>query len=227
MKAALRVAMAVLSAAPLVNANGRVALPSYIRQVLPNGAVIYLAPRHEIPLVHIHAVVRGGAESDPVKLGGLSSTVVDLLRHGNGKRSAATFSRDLDAMGSSFNSWADPQSTGVSLEVLSRYTDRGINLLADAVLRPEFPEPEVRHVLAQSIDDALATKDSPSLAAALYFRALLFGPRHPYGHPVGGDELSLGRIARADIVAYHRRMYVGRNLILIVVGDFDPSRMRR
>jgi len=234
MKAVLRVAMAVLCAAPLVNANGRVALPSYsvalpsyTRQVLPNGAVIYLAPGHEIPLVHIHAVVRGGAESDPVKLGGLSSTVVDLLRHGNGKRSATTFSRDLDAMGASFNSWADPQSTGVSLEVLSRYADRGVDLLADAVLRPEFPEPKVRQVLAQSMDDAVATKDSPGLAAALYFRALLFGPRHPYGHPVGGDELSLGRIARADIVAYHRRMYVGRNLILIVVGDFDPSRMRR
>ncbi|PYT28403.1 MAG: hypothetical protein DMG57_15055 [Acidobacteria bacterium] len=79
--------------------------------------------------------------------------------------------------------------------------------------------------MGQSIDDALATKDSPGLVAALYFRALLFGPGHKYSHPVGGDALSLGRIARADIVAYHRRMYVGRNLILIAVGHFDPSRM--
>ena len=228
MRAAILGTMAALFAVPaFVSANGRAALPSYTRHVLPNGVVIYLAPRHEIPLVHIHAVVRGGAESDPVKLAGLSSTVVDLLRHGSGKRSAATFSRDLDAMGASFNSWADPQSTGLSLELLSRYAGRGVDLLADAVLSPQFSAAEVDHFLGQSIDDALATKDSPGLAAALYFRALLFGPGHPYGHPVGGDELSLSRITRADIIACHQRMYVGRNLILIAVGDFDPAHMRR
>jgi len=227
MKPALLVSAAVLFSAPaLVSAHLGVALPAYTRLVLPNGTVIYLAPRHEIPLVHIHAVVRGGAESDPPALGGLSSAVADLLRHGTETRSAATFSRDMDAIGATFNSWADSQSTGVSIELLSRYAERGVDLLAGAVLAPQFPAPEVRLKLGQSIDDALATKDSPGLAAALYFRALLFGPGHPYGHPVGGDELSLGRIARADIVAYHRRMYVGRNLILIAVGDFDPSRMR-
>ena len=96
MKAALLVSAAVLFAAPaLTSANFGVALPAYTRQQLPNGTVIYLAPRLEIPLVHIHAVVRGGTESDPPALGGLSSAVADLLWHGTETRSAATFSRDL------------------------------------------------------------------------------------------------------------------------------------
>src|SRR5438094_495825 len=192
MKVVLLVSAAVFLAAPaLVSANLGVALPAYTREVLPNGTVIYLAPRHEIPLVHIHAVVRGGAESDPPVLGGLSSAVADLLRYGTETRSATTFSRDMDAIGASFNSWADSQSTGVSIELLSRYAERGVDLLADAVLAPQFPPPEVRQKLGQSIDDALATKDSPGLAAALYFRALA-----PTAWPSG----SLTRLSAAALL---------------------------
>ena len=207
MKAALLVSAAVLFAAPaLTSANFGVALPAYTRQQLPNGTVIYLAPRLEIPLVHIHAVVRGGTESDPPALGGLSSAVADLLWHGTETRSAATFSRDL---ASPLNFFPVTPSVGWTCWPVPS------SLLSFPCLKCAI----------SWASQSTMRWDSPGLVAALYFRALLFGPGHPYSHPVGGDALSLGRIARADIVAYHRRMYVGRNLILIAVGHFDPSRM--
>src|SRR5262249_43557533 len=53
------------------------------------------------------------------------------------------------------------------------------------------------------------------------YRSFFFGREHPYGRIP--DEASLDRIRRDDIIDYHRRMYAGRNLIVIVSGDFDST----
>src|SRR5262249_46502545 len=37
------------------------------------------------------------------------------------------------------------------------------------------------------------------------------------------DENSLARIQRDDIAAFHKRNYCGKNLVIIVSGDFDTS----
>ena len=51
--------------------------------------------------------------------------------------------------------------------------------------------------------------------------SFFFGAAHPYGRVP--DDASIDRIRREDIVDYHKRTYVGRNLIVIVAGDFDPA----
>jgi zinc protease len=205
----------------------RVALPPYTRDVLPNGAVIYVVPRKDAALINLRAVIRGGAESDPEGLEGLSAVVAAMLHRGTATRNGGAFTDEVDGIGAAFEAWADPQSIVVSMEFLSRHRELALDLFSDAILHPSFPVPEVRKVVAQSTDAAKSTKDSPALAAALYFRSFLFGRNHPYGHPVDGDELSLQRIGRSAIAGYYRRLYVGPNLTLVAVGNFESSEMRR
>lgn len=215
----------LLCGVPALLESARVNLPPCSRHVLSNGVVVNLIPRTDTPLIDIRAVIRGGAESDPGGMAGLASVVADLLRHGTATRTAQKFSEELDSMGATFEPVTDRQSTAISMEFLVRHSERALDLFSDAILRPGFPEPEVRRVLAQSSDYARSTKDSPGLAAALYFRAFMFGSEHPYSRPVGGDEITLRGIDRRAAIAYHRRMYVGKNLTLIVVGDFESAPM--
>jgi predicted Zn-dependent peptidase len=71
------------------------------------------------------------------------------------------------------------------------------------------------------LDALKAVKDNPAGAIGQYYQSFFFGNAHPYGRAT--DESSIDRIRRADIVEYHKRMYGGRNLIVIVAGDFDPA----
>ncbi len=199
----------------------QVKLPPYTRQVLPNGTVVVMMPRADLPLITLRAVLRGGGESDPPELAGLSSVTAELLRRGSAGRTADEFSETLDFLGASWQATSDDQSTQVGMEFLSKDLDRALVLFADALLRPTFPADEVRKVLAQRIDSSKAAKDNPSSAIGYYFRPFFYGASHPYGHLIGGDELSLARIERSHIADYHRRMYAGKNLILIAVGRFD------
>ena len=200
-----------------------VKLPPYTRQVLPNGVVVDLTPRPGVPLVSFRVLVKGGAESEPANLAGLASVTAQLLRKGTAKRTADQFSEELDFLGGTFQTPEATQSpaTVITAEFLKKDFDRGLDLLSDAVLRPAFPDAEVRKTLAQRIDAAKAAKDEPQAAIGLYFASFFFGPRHPYGRPA--DENSLSRIQRQDVVDFHSRTYCGKNLIVIVTGDFDPA----
>ena len=79
----------------------------------------------------------------------------------------------------------------------------------------------MKKLLARRIDGSKAIKDNPQAAANEYFRTFYFGASHPYGRPI--DEISQARITRDEIAAYHKRMYVGRNMIVLVAGDVDEK----
>jgi len=204
--------------------GAQVKLPPYVRQVLPNGVVVDLMPKRSVPLVAIRVLVKGGVEAEPPQLAGLSGVTAQLLRKGTGQRTSDQFSEELDSLGGSFEAgFGDPfaSSTNISGEFLTKDFERGLDLVADAVLHPAFPEPEVRKLLAQRVDGVKAAKDNPQQSIGLYYRAFFFGPNHPYGRPA--DESTLGRIARQDIVDFHKRVYCGDNLVVIITGDFDPA----
>ncbi len=202
---------------------GQLKLPNYTRQVLPNGVVVDLQPRTGVPLVSFRILVKGGVEAEPANLAGLASVTAQLLRKGTAKRTSDQFSEELDFLGGTFQTGDSSQSsvTTISGEFLKKDFDRGLDLMTDALLHPTFPDAEVRKALSQRVDAAKALKDNPQGAIGAYFAAYFFGPAHPYGHPP--DETTLGRIQRQDIVDFHRRLYCGRNMVVIVTGEFDPE----
>ncbi len=215
----------IFSAAMILSslARAQVKLPPYTRQVMPGGTVLLLMQRPELPLITLRAVLRGGAESDPPRLAGLSSLTAELLRRGSAGRNADEFSEALDSLGATWQASSDDQATQVSMEFLSKDLDRALDLFAAALLHPAFPETEVRKATSQRIDASRAAKDNPASAIGLYFRPFFYGASHPYGRVPGGDELSLVRIERSHITDYHRRYYNSRNLILIAAGRFEES----
>ncbi len=218
-----RSALTFLLAGTLLPAQ--VKLPPYTHHVLPNGAVVDIMPKAGVPLVRFRVLVKGGAEAAPPELAGLSSVTAQLLRKGTAKRSASQFSDELDFLGGTFQtgSFSEQYSSaaGINAEFLTKDFDEGLDLLSDAILHPSFPQAEVDKLLAQRIDAVKSIKDNPQSAMASYFEAFFFGPKHPYGRPP--DELTLSRIKRENIVDFHKRLYCGRNLIIVVVGDVDPA----
>jgi zinc protease len=198
-----------------------VRLPKFTRTELPNGVVVYFMPKPGVPLVNFHVIVRGGVESEPDGLAGISSVTAQLLRRGTTRRTADQFSAELDGLGGEFAAGGNDQAVVATSEFLKKDFDKGLDLTADAMLHPAFPEAEVKKTLSQRIDAARSQKDNPQAAIAQYFRAFFYGPGHPYGRPA--DEASLRRIDRDKIAEYAKKLYAGKNMIVIVGGDFDVT----
>ena len=208
-----------------VAAGAGVTLPDFDRIELPNGTVLLLSEKPDVPLVAATAILRGGAVVDPADRGGLANLVASLLEKGAGDRDAARFAEAIDASGGMLTSRADLESITVSGNFLARDADLMVELLADMLLRPKLEEAEFEKLRERSINFIRAAKDT-NLNALLpiYGQAFLFGA-HPYGNPVSGSETSLAAIGHDDILEFYEQQLGGDRLVVAVTGDFDAAAM--
>jgi predicted Zn-dependent peptidase len=201
-------------------------LPPHEKVVFKNGLTILLMEKHGVPMVSFSAVVKTGSAADPAGQEGLASATAELLRKGTRNRTAQQFATDLDFVGGTFDAGAGPDFTTISSDFLTKDLARGLDLFADAVLRPTFPQGETDKLLAQDIDGVKAAKDDPESVLFSYYDAYLLSA-HPYGRPGSGDELSLKNIKREAIVKFYETYYAPGNMILAVAGEFNAAEMRK
>ncbi len=214
---------AFLSAGPALSQG--VTLPDVLRVELDNGAVLILHEKHDVPLIGVQAMIRGGAVSDPGGKSGLASLLAGMLEKGAGSRDAAAFAETVDAAGGSLSARAGLESITLSGEFLARDADLLIELVVDMLREPTLDAAEMKKLRDRRIDLIRAAKDGdPRRLSPIYGNAFLFG-EHPYGAPVDGNEASLAKITQRDLLGYYRD-YVGADrLIVAVAGDFDAAAM--
>src|ERR1700738_568989 len=102
----------------------------------------------------------------------------------------------------------------------------GLDLLADALLHPVFPQEEVTKLLRQDIDGVRSEKDEARSVLPTYFNAYLYGA-HPYGRPASGDETSLAAITRDDVTRFYESNYTPANTIIAAAGDFQAPEIQK
>jgi zinc protease len=221
----VRGALLALLLAPVAHAQVR--LPPYERVVLSNGAVVFLAPRHEVPLIAFQVLIRGGTVAEPADRRGLAALTSALLERGAGARDAQAFVEAVADVGGQLN--AAPGLEALNLQGNFLASDRKlmVQLLADVLIRPRFDAQELDKVKTRAVELIKAAKDAdPRGLIGSYGNAFLFAG-HPYGRPVGGDEASLARLTRADVLSYYADQVGADRLLLVVAGDFDPKEMKR
>lgn len=204
-----------------------VVLPEVVRVELPNGTVLLLNEKHDVPLVGLSAFVRGGAVADSDELSGTASLLSGLLEKGAGERSAQQFAEAIDSVGANLSTSASLESIDIEADFMARDTDLIIGLLADMLIRPTLDKAEMEKLRDRRINFIRSAKDSnPNALMPIYANAFLFG-EHPYGNPVYGSESSLAEISLADIRAYYDEQTGGDRLVISVSGDFDAADMQQ
>lgn len=214
-------ALLALRAAP---AGAEIQLPAVRNVTLPNGARVILAEKTDVPLISFMAYVRGGALTDPEGKEGLAALTAEMLRKGAGDMTAQEIAIQIDQAGAAFGMGAGMEVTWISGEFLARDEGLMVHMLRNLLRNPTFPDSEFVKLKQQSIDALRSEKDDPNNLLTEYGTAFAMAG-HPYGAPVEGDEATLARITREDVLAAYRNHYGGDRLILAIVGDFSPKRM--
>src|SRR5215470_15034806 len=108
------------------------------REVLPGGAVLLVAERPAIPIVVVRLYTRAGSVYDPADTGGLANLTADLLTRGTAKRTGPELDRAVEFVGGSLEGDAGRDGAALSLSVLKKDLNLGLDLLAETLLAPTF-----------------------------------------------------------------------------------------
>ena len=222
----LAILLALPTLAPAAQENGGLKLPPYKKVKLKNGMTLLLMEQREVPIISFNYIIRAGSIADPAGKEGVASLTAGLLRKGTKARSADQISAELDFVGGLLGAGASFDYTVGTAEFIKKDINKGLELLADVLLNPTFPQDEVAKLLKQRIDGIKSAKDQAQGVISTYYNAYLYGS-HPYGRPTGGDEKSLAVITRDDVQKFYQGYYSPSSTIMAVVGDFDSAEMER
>jgi zinc protease len=221
----------VLLFAPFIGAiadNARgVKTPPFERVQLPNGAVLLLMERHDVPIVAFNAMLRGGAVTDPDSGRGSASLLAGLLEKGAGKRDAFAFAQTVASVGGAIETSATTESIAVSGSFLARDQKLMIELLADMLQRPQLAADQFESLRARHIEFIRSAKDSDLAALTPIYGAAHLFAGSPYGRAVNGGEASLAAIRHADLQRFYQDQVGADRLIVAVVGDFSNAQMKQ
>ena len=203
-----------------------VSVPKSSRFVLPNGVVLVVQENHAVGAVAVGGMLRAGAIYDPPGQAGLANLVAAGLSRGTATRTWQQIAGQLEFVAASTSFSGGVQVANISGRCLSGDLELLVELLADQLRQPNFPEPEVAKLRGQA-ETALeeANADTGEVAERA-FLAALYPEGHPLRHVPQGELEQVRTITRQDLVDFHRRYYRPDTLILTVVGDVQPARVR-
>jgi predicted Zn-dependent peptidase len=208
---------------PKEKPDPKLTLPEVQRRKLSNGLEVLVVEHRELPVVSLNLVMKMGAAGDPAGKAGLASLTADMLDEGTATRSSLDISDQLARIGSSLNIAAGWDSTTASMRSLTRHLDRALDIYADVISNPAFPDKELQRLRATRLAGLRQQRDNPEAIAGLVFQTVLYGRNHPYGHPLTGDEASLNSLSGEDVRGFYETYYRPNNSALIVVGDVKPD----
>jgi zinc protease len=223
MKKKLFLVMCIVILATTAAAQG--SAPSQVlgvRQELPNGLVWLFSEQHSLPLVSVKVLVKGGVLRDPAGKAGLANLTALLLTQGTKQRSATQIAEEVDFLGARLGASGNEDYSSVSLTVLKKNLEPGLNLLKDVMFNPAFSAEEVKRKVSLLKASFQTDEDEPGIIASRAFRQRLFG-KNPYANPPKGTPEGLTAIDGKDLVAFHEKFYRPNNAIVTIVGDLSPE----
>lgn len=188
------------------------------KAVLPNGITVVTSEQKALPMVTFNLLIEAGSRFDPEGREGLANVAARLLTYGTKNRTALEISETLDFLGATLATACGEEAATVSLTLLKKDLDAGLQLLAEILSASTFPEAEIDRQKQSIIASIRAAEEDPGHVAQLKFMDALF-PKSPYGRAVEGTADSVKRVERAGVVEFYQKYYRPNHAILTVVGD--------
>jgi hypothetical protein len=123
----------------------KVKLPKEQEAKLTNGLTVVLLEDHKVPTFTMQMVFMSGGLADAADYHGLASFTATLLREGTTKRSSKDIAEQTEALGTTLtaNSGLSSLTSTVTTFSLRENLDQTLDLFADAIRNPTFPQAEV------------------------------------------------------------------------------------
>ena len=182
---------------------------------------VILAERHEIPLVNFWLSANAGYASDQFAVPGTAKLASALMMNGPEKRNALQISDEAQSLGAILNVASDLDLTTASLSALNTKLDPSLDLFADVVLHPSFPESDFKRLKSLQLAAIDNEQSQPFAMAERVLPVLLYGKGNAYAVPLtgSGTKNSVAEITRESLVKFQQSWFKPNNATLVIVGD--------
>ncbi len=207
-------------AIPGVGDASTLSFPKVERTTLSNGIALIYAQRTTVPQTQVVMSFDAGVAADVAGKLGTQQLMLGMIDEGTGKLDSVALAEAKERIGTDIGTGSTLDRTTVSFRAPSANLMPAIDLFADIVRRPAFPEAEVARVKGQQLAGIAQELTDPQSLGARVLPKLVYGAASPYAKSSGGgDPEAVAALTRADLVAFHHEWIRPDKAKLFVISD--------
>lgn len=189
---------------------------------LKSGLRVVVREDKSLPAVNISLALLGGQRWEPENQPGVANLLAEMLDHGTKARTKLQMAGEIESLGASLSTFNGRNTYGLSLRCLKEDLTKVLEIGADSLLNPIFPDDELKKV-KEEVLAAIEQEDEDLFSINnKIFRPLLYG-KHPYGRPVRGTKENVEKLIAPDLAALHKSWLRPENVAVSFVGDVTAA----
>ncbi len=192
---------------------------------LDNGIRFYIVEDDELPLINLRVLLRTGGVLVPNEKTGLQSIAGTVMRTGGTTSiSGDELNELLEDRAARMETSIGLTSGSASMNVLKDDFDQLLPVFIDLLQNPAFPENRIDLAKTQQKSGISRRNDETIPVGIREFQKLIYGGESVYARNT--EFATIDKITRDDLVNFHRNSFVGSNMMIGVIGDFEMEEMK-
>ncbi len=193
---------------------------------LPNGVRLLVREDAKLPFVDFRVLLKGGVIAETSANNGITKLTARMLLKGTKTRTADRIAESIESVGGDINFIAGNNSFGVATRVMKDDFDLGLDVLADVLLNPTFPDNNLARERDTQLAEIKADQDQILRSCQQLLRESLYRT-HPYRLNALGTSATVSKLTRDQLAGFHRHFVVPGNMVVTVFGDVKADDVRK
>ncbi|GAB4131363.1 MAG: hypothetical protein Fur0041_01630 [Bacteroidia bacterium] len=202
----------------------RQVFPDVEKYKLKNGLEVIFADFGELPVTHFSLFVNAGTKSETPGQQGLASLTVNALTLGSTKYPRVEQDRLLYKMGTSISANASKNYSSISMDILNKDLEQGLDIFSATVLNPLFPKQDIEQQKGFTLSTNKLSKIDIQNLAGVFGDYFAFGINHPLGRHF--YEAQMKKVTVDSIRLFYQFNFTPGNSKLVVTGKTDRSKVK-
>ncbi|MEM7106129.1 MAG: pitrilysin family protein [Bacteroidota bacterium] len=201
--------------------------PDIERKTLSNGLEIVLAKREGVPTMVLDMIFDAGTAADQFGKPGTATLAMNMMDEGTKELSSLEISEKMQILGASISSYASLDASHVAMTTLKPSFDQSLDLYADVILNPAFPQSEFDRLKDEQLAAIAREKKNPIQMALRALPRFMYGEGHAYSLPMTGSgfDATVKAMTKEDVEDYYADWIKPNNAKLCVVGDISMDEL--
>jgi zinc protease len=211
----------VVATRPIPGTPREYEFPPFSRTQLSNYLSLLTVDLPGRPLVSATLILPNGAGDEPADDAGATVLAARALSEGTQRYDAIGLVEAAERLGATLHAEAGWDATSGGVDVPAARLEPALELLAEMMARPTFPEAEIERLRDERLNDLLQARADPRRRAEEAFVDTIYTPGSPYHRPSGGTRETVVRLDSRRVRRAYGRGFDPARGALIVGGDLS------
>ena len=198
--------------------------PVMVEEVMPSGLRIVTMENPGSQTVSVNVFISAGSLDESPETTGMAHFYEHMFFRGTPTLSGLEFKKAIEDNGGITNATTAKDMTHYFIALPAEKAERGLELLADALIRPELDQEGIDVERDVVLEEYRISEDNPGRIAIEGLYRLAYGD-HPYALSTIGTKERIKAYNREDFLQWRNNHYGPARCTVVVVGDISAQRM--